>query len=110
MMTAQIETCEDRQYSMDDAMNIELQELLQFDGVKDNECLQRVRSDMYGSEYLFGDDVNLRLCNGEFDFKCPKYPKFKHYQLSSVNSLQQNASNADGESVIYLHAMMAILM
>merc|ERR1712113_913513 len=96
-MTDVIETCTDR--DIEDGSELTLDNLLSFDGVEKNSCLQRIRREMYDETFLLGEDVNLRLCNGEYDYQCPDYTNLGYILSvddgivivsSDQNGLQQN--------------------
>lgn len=64
----EIEKCDG--YSFADAEQLTLEQMLDMNGVKDNECLRSIRTAFYPwTEY----DVSSRiaLCNGRFDYQCP---------------------------------------
>eukprot|EP01084_Bolivina_argentea_P000145 284_1 len=61
------ETCKSR--NIFDKNDINLDDMLGFDGVRDNECLMKRRKQLYGVSNL-DDSVKLKLCNGEYDYKC----------------------------------------
>jgi len=88
MANGQYETCDSRDiYS---ASDVTLDEMLNFGGVSENECLRKRRSQLYslsGSE-LFDESIALRLCNGEYDYFCPEW---KHQEADNVKqTVQQN--------------------
>ncbi len=62
------ETCNDRY--IENINNLSLDYILNIDGVTDNKCLIEIRRNTYDDAlYTFGDDVNLRVCNEESDYK-----------------------------------------
>eukprot|EP01084_Bolivina_argentea_P003067 5726_1 len=63
-----IETCADR--GINDVSLLSLDDLLEFDGVKDNECLREIRKNMFHLGFR-NEEMKLNLCNGKYDYKCP---------------------------------------
>ena len=46
--------------------------MLEFDGIKKNECLKKRRKQIYSVSNL-DDSILLKLCNGEYDYVCPEW-------------------------------------
>ncbi len=76
----QYETCKSKNiiYKND----ITLNDMLQFNGVKENECLIKRRTQLY-SVIGLDDSIKIPLCNGEFDYKCPDWQYEEHYLLKN---------------------------
>ena len=47
-----------------------LEDMVNMDGVRENECLQRIREDVFVHAMHYSS-VKRMLYNGEFDYKCP---------------------------------------
>jgi len=63
-----IEDCNNYKLNKNGDINITLTELLNKEGVHDNDCLQNIRINFY--DYAKNMGVLLQLCNGDFDPRC----------------------------------------
>ena len=70
MTNNEYETCESRNIFDKDLINLD--DMLQFDGVNNNQCLQKRRKQLYSVSNL-DDSIKLKLCNGDYDYKCPEW-------------------------------------
>ena len=88
MTKGQYETCDSR--DIHSAAEVTLDDMLNFGGVSENECLRKRRSQLYAlsDSELFDDSIALRLCNGEYDYFCPEWD---HEEAETVReTVQQN--------------------
>merc|ERR1719203_1858981 len=108
MMSDNVETCSDR--DMQDGSELSLDDLLSFEGVDGNSCLQRIRREIYDESFLLGEDVNLRLCNGEYDYQCPEYTELG-YILSVDGGIISVSSNQNGpqQNAYFVYYVLSVM-
>eukprot|EP00484_Ammonia_sp_Unknown_P014843 CAMPEP_0197073002 /NCGR_PEP_ID=MMETSP1384-20130603/210382_1 /TAXON_ID=29189 /ORGANISM="Ammonia sp." /LENGTH=615 /DNA_ID=CAMNT_0042511827 /DNA_START=44 /DNA_END=1888 /DNA_ORIENTATION=+ len=70
MNNEEYETCDSR--DIFDPNLISLEQMLEFDGVKENACLAKRRQQLYSVSKL-DSSLPLQICNGDFDYKCPEW-------------------------------------
>merc|ERR1712244_39217 len=101
MTNAQYETCASR--NIFHQSEVTLDDMLQFDGVKDNECLSKRRTQLYPVASVYGDSI--KLCNGEYDYKCPEWthPALDQKELATNGKLKLVSSyNSNGYNFMVL--------
>merc|ERR1719361_2203040 len=82
MEELEVETCELRGLGTEDELTLE--QLLDLDGVGENECLSKRREQIIGfSQGGFDDSIVLKLCNGAYDYQCPEW---EHEQAETIRS------------------------
>lgn len=57
--------------SDEECESLTLEEMLEMDGVRDNECLKRIRSEVFHRAEHY-KSIKRKLCRGDFDYRCPQ--------------------------------------
>eukprot|EP01083_Nonionella_stella_P238500 835707_1 len=93
--------------------DISLDDMLQFDGVKQNECLTKRRKQIYAvADYDYS--IPLQLCNGAYDYQCPEFEmpraRAKELQLNRARVVQSELQfvswyNSDGYKIMVLFSL-----
>jgi len=78
MEELEVETCEHKGLGVEDELTLE--QMMEMEGVKDNECLQRRRKQIL-SVSGFDDSIALKACNGLYDYQCPEW---EHEEAEAV--------------------------
>jgi len=94
-----IETCADLGITDIDELENGLEDMLEFEGVKNNECLQNIRKTVWNSAFTEKEQL-LNLCNGEYDMFCPELPKeFISLSMKDENEGQLETFTADNKEI-----------
>jgi len=109
MNNQEYETCASRNIFKQE--DVTLDDMLQFDGVKENECLMKRRKQLYPVASVYGD--SMKLCNGEYDYKCPEWthPALDEHELATNGKLKLVSSyNSNGYNYMILISIIVFGM
>jgi len=77
------EVCDSEDITVSHSENVTLDEILDYEGVKDNQCLKRIRRESFPyAEHAL--QVKKQLCKGDWDYKCPEYNELLYGQYAST--------------------------
>ena len=77
------EVCDSEEINVEELQDATLEEFLDFEGVKDDKCLKKIRRESFPySEHAL--QVKKQLCKGDWDYKCPEYNELLYGQYAST--------------------------
>lgn len=112
MTDMKYETCDTRGIIDKDLISLDI--MLEFDGVKQNECLKKRRKEIYPIAEYLDDSMKLKLCNGAYDYLCPdwSHPRLDNELLSDKGEIKLlfNNNNNNGYTLYIAFGSLIVFL